>query len=779
MFLGVAQGTLIDALVPRTTMSRDRNEIVADFDPITNTYMAKFEVRMHDAANMTIMYNRKHDGHWLEKRLEVSPVFSDEREYFILTMQLRVFLTDTRIMCKHTYNLNDPGNFSVWLRQHGQQPPNEVLRQQCGFPKRPQQVLPVKALSRLFLHGEMGTGLREVWIDLLRSIDDPGIRKWLVDEELYKLHLVTHRPDALKGTVPIDTPSPDATPPGVPPPPPRSHQHPQETANGTTTPMTMCVPDNDTVHASGGNHDDRGDPNEELVVYAHGGAACRTNRGTISEDLLREAMEKASVLHRGWHYIEIVAQGECALLGYSVSNPFNRATVKCAVPDTDQLGALMSELHAQFDEQITKHDENDRQIARTQARRNLEDEQAHDQLVCDAASTKRKRLLAEEQQKLEDQQVHDSIIHAAASAKRKRALEDEETQTAHELKLVQLGASPKKAKTALQCTKERLQMSRMATTTVKAWNREHTSFERQQQLFVDLFPDLSVDLFVSPPTTTVSPPSSIVKDEPVDTDETATVAVDTAPTPTDASPSNSNNVLTTTKVKQAIASKLVQLPAGRIRSFAIALDICEADPSQQFFPLIDRLHGIIEDTTGRTPFISRERTAIKIRDGSTGVLRGLKAWILPSELQVIVNDELLGRSTDELRSFGNRIHIPPPAPTNDTAINTSNSQQAIDARHAIARMRPCLSSIGPRLMLVAMGHHGRVCRDEEAATALNRSTTLTYKLGVQFANLYRSTYHDEPPKSGSHVYSTTMLPQLWDHAIQWVPPRADCVQLFT
>jgi 5-methylcytosine-specific restriction endonuclease McrA len=180
-----------------------KNILVADVDPVTRKPHARFDISCNDASKILILYNRRLNGTWLERSVVVSQVFRDEEDYFVLALSLRLFLGDDRILCNRTYNLNDPGHNSVWLRQNGQQPPSEVMRKQCGFPNRPQQILPVKALSRLLLQNEMGELMRDVWMDLLKSIEDPRILTWLVDKTLYITHTQPHRPDAERGTVPI------------------------------------------------------------------------------------------------------------------------------------------------------------------------------------------------------------------------------------------------------------------------------------------------------------------------------------------------------------------------------------------------------------------------------------------------------------------------------------------------------------------------------------------------------------------------------------------------
>jgi 5-methylcytosine-specific restriction endonuclease McrA len=183
-------------------MQDDKNVIVADRNPTTGLLEAGFSVCLHDGPAAEILYNRQLDGEWFPMDVIVSSVFMHDGIWVMPSLNVRKLALNTDILRAPKSNFSNDGHWSTWMQKQGHGPPSADTRQQQAFPGTCQNVLPVKTLSAIMLRGELGRGMRDLWVAFLGRIEDPGIRKWLVDEETYNEQCLPRRPDVVHGTVP-------------------------------------------------------------------------------------------------------------------------------------------------------------------------------------------------------------------------------------------------------------------------------------------------------------------------------------------------------------------------------------------------------------------------------------------------------------------------------------------------------------------------------------------------------------------------------------------------
>jgi hypothetical protein len=184
-------------------MQVNKNVIVADRSPTTKYLDARFRVCFHDGPAAELLYNRKTESEWFPEDLCISSVFMEDGVWVMPSFNLRKFAMNTALLRAPKSIFSNDGNWSTWMQKRGQKTPSDGLRRQQGFPGTCQGVLPIRNLSDIMLRGELGSGMREVWVTFLKGIEDPEIRKWLVDEETYIAQCLPRCADGVHGTVPI------------------------------------------------------------------------------------------------------------------------------------------------------------------------------------------------------------------------------------------------------------------------------------------------------------------------------------------------------------------------------------------------------------------------------------------------------------------------------------------------------------------------------------------------------------------------------------------------
>jgi hypothetical protein len=737
-------------------------------DQGTLTSDAHFMISDHDPSAIEILYNRKLNGTLLPENITVSSVFKDDGMYFVNVRALRLFLTDDRVLSNRTSSLDNTGDFYAWMRKNGGGVPSEAIRNQRGFPPRCKQVLPVKKLTTMLLREQMGTGLRQTWINLLKGIRDPGVRSWLVDDAEYTYFCQPHRSDAVHGTAPIINGDSQTKPGTVPVPP----MDPSQASDHTTTaPVQVDIPapPNGTADAVpfftsavpvGADVAVGHAPDAEaaLLCTAVGPGDCRTTQKHMDPAIISVALAHGTLDRFGWTRVQLISATECLLVaryqddvcGQLVES--ERLSVISAASSSTMVA--LSRMHRTITADI--EDSEERESARQ--RRNREHQadalaaatntiirKKESAAAISAAESEQKLKEANTAEQLEIQKLRRAAAISAAQLATESAVAkaqddlnlQKRKREQQELQEQRLEATKKLKHDGAQAT-QLLNQEAASRKAIQRWRKDGLCADTQRKLFLRHWPGLTCDDTLIPDddddaavptqrgvvavtTTTTTPRTIHAAGQGTDTAMSTTGPPDDDDLEATRRTEMGRKLAVRARERVQLAVNRLSLPVDRITSFAIALEVCDptASPMIGVGQWIDRLHAIIEGTMHLHPSFTRDRRSVDIPSlVAREPAQKMRAWVIPRAFIDPLRNELLGIPSVEMQPLGTTIHLL--VPTDDEQGGTGVPRQPIgttttmvvpdsralreanDARRRFTAMRPCMSIVGPKSLLLAM-----------------------------------------------------------------------------